>query len=113
MGLIEYVPALITFDYLIVAINNDEAADVARYIHSYCKKTCGIFIAYNTEYEILLKLAKNQHKRVITLYEVSIGTYSMDHLLSLFNRTEKELHIPVSSVRDGATLVFLIGNHTP
>ena len=113
MGLIEYVPALITFDYLIVAINNDEAAEIARYIHSHSKKTCGIFTAYNTEYDILLQLAKNQHKRVVNLYKNSSGTYPMDHLRALFGGTEKEIHIPVSSASDGTTLAFLIGNRTP
>lgn len=109
MGLIEYVPALITFDYLIVAINNLYAAQVARYIHSHCKKTCGILTTYNTEYEILLQSARNQHKRIIYLYT---GICSLDLLFTLFKTNQKEIHIPVSTDKDGPVIVSIIGNHT-
>jgi hypothetical protein len=113
MGLIEYVPALITFDYLIVAIDNIETADVARYIHSYCKQTCGIFTAFNTDWHSLLTSAKQNHRRIITLYKVSDGTYPMDYLRSLFTSNKKEIDIPVFSVSDGSAIVSLIGNHKP
>jgi hypothetical protein len=113
MGLIEYVPALITFDYLVVAIDNSVAADVARYIHAHNKNKCGLLIAVNTEYDILLQTAKNQHRRIITLYKIGCGTFSMDHLRSLFASNLKEIELPVSSVADGAIIAFLIGNHTP
>lgn len=110
MGLIEYVPALITFDYLLVAINDSYAAHIARYIHSQCKKTCGIFTSYNTDYEILLQSAKNQHKQIIYLYT---ETTSQNLLLSLFNTEQKEIRIPVSTDKDGPTIVSIIENRTP
>jgi hypothetical protein len=113
MGLIEYVPALITFDYLVVAIDNSVAADVARYIHAHNKNKCGLLIAFNTEYNILLQTAKNQHRRIIILYQIECGTYSMDRLRSLFAGDQKEIEIPVSSIADGASIAFLIGNRTP
>lgn len=113
MGLIEYVPPLITFDYLVVAIDNSVAADVARYIHSHCKNICGIFTAFNTDHTSLLISAKYQYRRIITLYKVEGGTYSMDCLRSLFACHQKEIDIPISSMADGASIAFLIGNHIP
>jgi hypothetical protein len=113
MGLIEYVPPLITFDYLVVAIDNSVAADVARYIHNNCKKTCGIFTAFNTDWSSLLSSAKQQYRRVIVLYRVEGGTFAMDHLRSLFACDQKEIELPVSSVADGVSIAFLIGNRKP
>lgn len=113
MGLIEYVPPLITFDYLVVAIDNSVAADVARYIHNNCKRSCGIFTAFNTDWSSLLSSAKQQYRRVIVLYNNVSGTFAMDHLRSLITCDQKEIDIPVSSVADGASIAFLIGNRTP
>lgn len=111
MGLIEYVPAQITLDYLIVAINNDIASEVARYIHQHCKRTCGLFIAANTEYYDMLTAATHRHRRIIELYYVAGGTVSTEELRGLFTSKQRELRITVSSVADGAILAFLIGNH--
>ena len=111
MGLIEYVPAQITFDYLVVAINNDVAADVARYIHQHCKHTCGLFIASNAEYDDMLTAAKNRHRRIIDIYHATGGALPTEDIRGVFLSKQREIRIPISSVADGAILAFLIGNY--
>lgn len=92
MGLIEYVPAMTTFDYLIVAFNEELAVCAARYIHRTCKLTCGILTAFGPLPNSLLTDVARKYQCVLYLYNESYASLLLNmiplHIQSIFDAVD-------------------------
>lgn len=108
MGLVEYVPAMTTFDYLVVAIDDELAADAARYIHRSCKNTCGILTSFNNPIDTMLTAATHAHRCVIHLHS-SAASPTVESLQVLLN-TRGIAHIQISSIEDALKIEKVILN---
>jgi hypothetical protein len=110
MGLLEYVPAMTTFDYLIVAFNEELAVYAARYIQRECKLTCGLLTAFGLLPSSLLTGIVCKYQYVLYLY----NEYYAPLLLTMI-----PLHInSIFDAVDIATLILkrrpiVLSYHTP
>lgn len=111
MGLVEYVPAMTTFDYLVVAIDDILAADAARLIHKSCKNKCGILTSFNNSVDTMLNSAIKTHRCIIHLHSSSTSPSVQSlHALSDMNGI---VHVQISSMEDAIKIEKVILNHTP
>ena len=111
MGLIEYVPAMTTFDYLIIAIDDEFAAEAARYIHKACKTVCGILTYVNTSTNTILNNAIRQHRCIIYLHK-GMQPLTIESL-ELISHKSGIIHIHIFSLNDAMKIVETIMSCMP
>lgn len=99
MGLIEYVPAMTTFDYLLIALDEELAISAARYIHKECRSLCGLLTASGPVSESFIDYVMRKYSKVVFLYNNMICSTAYN---------QHTIHIQIGSITDAVDIAALI-----